>query len=498
MVARLLAAAALAAALPAAERDLAPLVRAYADFMIGKGTDRYGPQHTPQFAGILFRKDPPELPPDAIYAPAGGPLDARMTLNLPNLYKSGNLAHKISYRGGDPQDDVELYQLLYHLTATTGDPRYARAADDSLRWFIRNAPVASTGMLPWGEHSGWDFRKEAHDSGYIYALTHEFQTRWPFFDKFFEFQPAPAPGGLTVLERFARAVWNGAVGQQDGKLAYCRHSHLTVNGRPREDELKVFGMFPRHGGYYIQLWSLTAAASRHEEFRREMLENLDRFIRALEEQAREHGYPIYRYGDREPTFAAGQLAGMARELEDAAPRVKQIDAGLSRRLAALAGRIDGALAARLNEQPPGAGELWQRWRAHPDGPHAAPFRDAFFREAARLAALDDLPDRELPAKTVYRSPAGRIPEQYADAIETLILAAESSPDRARYLDAARRLARRAITLFLDDGFPLPKCFDRTPRRMDGSAFPHYYHSYLGGDDLMWALARLDAASSKQK
>jgi hypothetical protein len=174
--------------------------------------------------------------------------------------------------------------------------------------------------------------------------------------------------------------------------------------------------------------------------------------------------------------------------------LKQIDAGLSRRMAALASRIDGALAARLREQPPGAGELWQRWRANPDGPHAAAFRDAFLGEAARLAALGDLPDRTLPSKTVFRSPAGRIPEQYADAIETLLQAAESSPDRAKYLDAARRLAKRAIALFLDDGFPLPKCFDRTPRLMDGSAFPHYYHSYLGGDDLMWALARLDAAS----
>ena len=47
---------------------------------------------------------------------------------------------------------------------------------------------------------------------------------------------------------------------------------------------------------------------------------------------------------------------------------------------------------------------------------------------------------------------------------------------------------------MDDQSPLPKSLDRQAKLLDGSPFPPYYHSYLGGDDLMWALLRLHEAN----
>ena len=57
--------------------------------------------------------------------------------------------------------DGALPQLPYSLTAPTGESRYADAA---LCLFLANAPLHN-GLLPWGEHSGFDFRRERADYG---------------------------------------------------------------------------------------------------------------------------------------------------------------------------------------------------------------------------------------------------------------------------------------------------------------------------------------------
>ena len=93
-----------------------------ADEMVAHGTDRYGREHTPQFAGLLMRTSPPVLPPDPVFARKGSCLDVRSVVNLPNIYRSGNLAHKITLRGGDVADDAALYQLMYALSR---DPAFA-------------------------------------------------------------------------------------------------------------------------------------------------------------------------------------------------------------------------------------------------------------------------------------------------------------------------------------------------------------------------------------
>ena len=63
----------------AAEPGYAELVRRFADEMISQGTDRWGREHSPQFASMLLRSSPPELMPDAVFtgAPSGVKPDAR-------------------------------------------------------------------------------------------------------------------------------------------------------------------------------------------------------------------------------------------------------------------------------------------------------------------------------------------------------------------------------------------------------------------------------------
>ena len=151
--------AVLAPSVLAEEPDFAGAARRFADEMIARGTDRWGAEHSPQFASMLLRTDPPELLPDAVFLTDGPDKDRMHVQNLPNIYKSNNRANKITYRGGDVAVDAALYQLLYAIARDTGDSRYAAAADASLQWFLANAPLPN-GLLPWGEHTGWDFRRE--------------------------------------------------------------------------------------------------------------------------------------------------------------------------------------------------------------------------------------------------------------------------------------------------------------------------------------------------
>jgi len=61
-----------------------------------------------------------------------------------------------------PQD---LYQLLYQLTTVTGQPRYAAAADAALTFFLASTVAPESGLLPWGAHAQWDFRRDTWARG---------------------------------------------------------------------------------------------------------------------------------------------------------------------------------------------------------------------------------------------------------------------------------------------------------------------------------------------
>ena len=470
------------------ESDHANRVLRFADEMIASGTDRWGREHTPQFASMLLRADPPQLLPDAVFPVEARGVKRMHVQNLPNVYKGNNRAHKITYRGGDVGSDAALYQLLYAVTRETGDPRYAEAADASLAWFLENAPFHN-GLLPWGEHSGWDFRRERADYGYAFDGKHEFDSRWPLWDRFVALQPRAGPGAWTVLERFSKGLWMGAVREAGGKLLYGRHAYLFGFFRPGGGEWAEFGMFPRHGGYYVDLWSTALAATANDGFARFMEPRLEKFVAALEQQTDKHGFAVY-LAKQDVVFNSRQVGSLAVDLEAAADRLSNRLPELSTRMRKLAALQDRAVL-KSGEQvhPPDA---LRRADANPDAADA--YLASFFQAAERY--LQPVPLRTLGAKVAKVTQPGRIPEQSADAIEVLLLAfGRSQGDKARtYLDAARARAKEAVEMFLPGGSPLPRALDRDAVLIGGSRFPEFYSSYLGGDDLMWSLWRLAAAS----
>ena len=474
----------LAAAAPAQQRDYSAAAKAYADAMLQWGTDRWGRERSPQFASMLLRSDPPELLPEAKFRETGRGVDRMRVLNLPNIYRGDNRAHKVTYRGGDVAADAALYQLLYAISLATGDDRYAAAADASLRWFLAHAPFRN-GLLPWGEHGGWDFRRERADYGFAFDNRHEFDSRWPLWERFFALQPEVGPGRWTAMERFSRGLWRGAVSEEGERLLYGRHAFVLGFARPADGEWKDFGMFPRHGGYYVGLWAEALARSENRHFVDWMQPRLERFVAALERQTSEHGFAVYlRKGS--VVFNAPQVGSLAVDLAAAAKRLSARLPDLANGMDEVARRQDVAILR--SGTPIHAVDSLLRADSNPDS--KAAYMERFFSAADRW--LDPVEPRELGRKVLEVTQAGRIPVQFAEAIDVLLLASKRTEgSRARaYAAAARLRAHEAAILLLTGDSALPRAIDRVAQLPDGSAFPEFYSSHLGGDDLMWSLWRL--------
>src|SRR6266545_1402815 len=101
------------------------VVRRYADTMIERGRDTYGPQKSGLLLSALDRGT---LAPLSVRpAPPGG-------------IRRGDRPGRAwsAMNGANPHLDQNLLRVLDSLTEITGDPRYRRAVDEELTWFFRN------------------------------------------------------------------------------------------------------------------------------------------------------------------------------------------------------------------------------------------------------------------------------------------------------------------------------------------------------------------------
>ena len=208
------------------DTDYLEVVQAYADAMIEEGRDRYGDQHSPLFAVTLDRQT--TRLPEGLRRRAIGRL---------GFEEWGVRPQDRIMEGGNPMRHQNLYQTLYALSTVTGDPRYEAEADSAIAWFFRHAQDPTTGLLAWGDHAGWDFRRDEPAGIDI----HEFSRPWVLWDRTFTLAPEPA-------ERFARALWDHQIGDRETG-AFSRHARLSEHGPGTGAE------FPRHAGFFIATWA---------------------------------------------------------------------------------------------------------------------------------------------------------------------------------------------------------------------------------------------------
>jgi len=491
----------------APEPDYLTLVRAYADCMIRQGRDRYGAVHSPLFASTLTRTRPPTLLPAPRFAPARGKVELPADLatwpgrpspwvyqrfvNLPTLHALGSEdAHKETVVGEDPLEHLHAYRTLWKLSEVTGDARYGTEADRALVWWLTRTQSPKTGLYPWGEHLGWDFR--ADSPSYARPPYHTLYSRIfhepravDFRDVLETLAALPAANGAkhTPLERFA-------IGLREWHVWDLERGHFTRHG-DYFGNIKPSGHseFPRIAGWFFDVWSKAYVVSKNAALRKRLAAYATTLLDALDRRVQQTGYfPFtarHETSNRTPEgYNPRQVLNAAAKIRLAGDRLQSAEPVLAAKLHRFADREFRYFAKRMEGAGPIDPYLGMTLKAACD---TCPRADllALFRRAADAALAAD------PSTTEK----GRGPMPWARQIE-LLVAAHDRFGRPAYLRAARVTARAAAAMFLDEASPLPKVSADPLTLPDGTPFPAFYHAALGCDDLMYALACLAAATGR--
>ncbi|HVR76509.1 MAG TPA: hypothetical protein VMT52_19425 [Planctomycetota bacterium] len=447
---------------PVPSSPFLPIVYRYADTMLEKGLDTYGPKKTGLFLSALDRAKLAPLtgrPP----APAGVRENDRVGA------RGGALV------GANPQHDQNLLRVLYTLSELSGAPKYREAADAELRWFLENAPSPATHLLPWGEHMSWDVLTDqpiAADG--ISDGTHELSRSWLLWDRSFDLAPAASA-------RFALGLWEHQIADQktgafDRHAGYWRHS--------AHDGMDL----PRHAGFYIRTWAAAHARTGDDEFLKAIDVLLSRY-----EKKRHPGTGRIPEEEGHPEAWVASTLSLAVDCDGAAHLVPD---PLASRLRAFAAREDEVFCALPHDLKRAGGFVacidvdtekpcearTPLWTGGVRGGTTAQVGllcvsryentgKVAYRELLHAAA--DLYLGSLPAEDADAWPA-----TFGHAI-SLELAAWRSTARQAYLDRARELANQAVEKLFGES-PLPRA----------SLKSDHYETITGADTLALALVEL--------
>ncbi len=442
------------------------VVYRFADALIAKGRDTYGPEKTGLFLSALDRA---ALAPLATRPPAPEGVREGDRAGEGGKEKAGPLI------GANLQHDENLLRVLYTLSELSSKPVYRDAADGAIRWFLENAPSPATHLLPWGEHLSWDVLKDepiAADGAA--GGTHEFFRPWLLWDRSFDLAP-------EASARFALGLWENQIAEQTNG-AFDRHAGF------RERSARGGMDFPRHGGFFIRTWAVAHARTQDGRFMKAIEALLGRF------EAKRHAATklIPAYTGHADAWPASALS-LAIDCYGAAHHVPE---HLAIRLRAFAAREDEVFCALPHDLKRTGGFVTSveaatgkvteprtpLWSARYGGSTTAQVAllcvsryentgKIAYRELIHAAA--DLYLDSLPAEGADAWPA-----TFGHAI-SLELAAWRSTARRVYLDCARELANRAVEKFFGAS-PLPRASLKTD----------HYESITGADTLALALLEL--------
>ena len=437
--------------------DFFEVVRRYADTMIERGRDIYGPVKS----GLLL---------SALDRTTLGPLQVRPA--PPGGIRRGDRPGRpwVAMNGANPMLDQNLLRVFYTLSEITGNPRYRQVADEELDWFFHHTQSPKTSLLPWGEHLSWDTIEDRPISGGEETM-HEFARPWALWDRCFALAP-------EACARFALGLWehqiaNHQTGGFDRHAPYFEHG--PVDGKD----------FARHAGFYIGTWCYawkyrgsngnTAASSTATN------EAPQVFLRAIETM-------LARF-ERKRVQKDGSLAATIGPLE-CELAATMVPEPLAARLRRFAAQEDELLLPLLRAQVRDAGKgqgqappKWQNGYSAGTLANQAMFCLARFEQTTNAAYRDLIvaiadayrgarPDEDVDAW----------PQSFAHAISTEV-AAWRLTGRAQYLNQARALAQLAVELFWQDN-PLPRASLQTG----------HYETITGCDSLALALLEVHAAT----
>jgi hypothetical protein len=432
------------------------IVYRYADTMLEKGRDTYGPQQTGLFLSALDRTALAPLtnrPPP----PAGIRESDRVGT------KDGPLV------GANLHHDENLLRLLYLLSELSAKPKYRDAAKASLKWFLLNARSTPTGLLSWEAMADQPRAANGDENG-----TLEFFRPWLLWDRCFAL--APEASKRFALGLREHQIANPKTGAFDRHAGFTKHS-------PRA------GLdFPRHAGFCLRTWAAAYVQTKDKVF----LEAIETLLQRFEKQR--HPKTGLIEGDSGLTNAwTASTLSLAIDCDGAAHLVPE---PLASRLRALAAREDELFCALphdlkgtggfITSAEPATGSPGNthtsRWSARDGGNTTAQMAlmcVSRYDNAARIghrslliaaadAYLDSLPADD---EDVW-------PGIFGHAI-SLQLAAWRHTAKPAHLERARKFADIAI-----EGFFGTNSLPRASLRSE------HYESITGADTLALALAEL--------
>ncbi|MEE2752617.1 MAG: hypothetical protein VX910_01435 [Candidatus Latescibacterota bacterium] len=220
-----------------AEANYLRVVTNYANALLTHGRDKVGPVRSPLVAATLDRAtfamyDRESAPPIV------GVRDRERVME-----------------GANPMHDQNLYQILYALSALTGDEKYAMDADRTLGWFLEHCAHPSTHLYAWGEHMGWDFQHE-RSIRKIAGKLHELFRPWALWDRCYALDP-------KASFRFAKALWENQIGDQETGN-YSKHALYDQHGPT------INGDEPRHAGFYLATWAAAFVETCDDRYLRDL------------------------------------------------------------------------------------------------------------------------------------------------------------------------------------------------------------------------------------
>lgn len=472
-----------------AAHDYIAIAKEYAETMIREGRDRYGETHSPIFTSALDRET------HRMFEPGRLPCDTSVGhLRIIHVKRPSS--------GSNPQDHGPLYVLLYRLSEYTGDPHYAEAADDAIRWFFENTRSAKTDLLAWGEHMYWcPHRDRAGTSrGWYHEALHTSDGSFTSWDEVLRAAP-------EALGAYARGVWKHQIydhetGDFGRHTDYRRHSPERLGG------------ILRHAAYYMEIWAWEYKRSRDPEMlealgvMREYMERLRHpdgsvppnnfdtseaarakyrpyltrvrtdYTATLELQTSVYLYNAARLISSYDSELAGRLRESVRQTDEAFLSLPHEIA--SRGFIVSLDQHDDIDTAHYAEQWPGrtphrhnaaiASRCHQLSLLTPDEEHRQRFEKLVVEAADTY--LESAPD---PSDLIH-------PSAFWGGIR-LMLNAHALTGESKYLERADYFGRLAVDMFFDSASPLPKVTNKHD----------WYEAYTGGPALVESMFELGVA-----
>lgn len=202
-------------------------VTRFADLMLDRGRDRYGPKHSPLFLGQLNAR--------THSLPEGTPADP------------GLLAEQREVEGCWPSRvnllfDFGWLDALRGLTAITGSPRYEAARVEHLSHLLAHCRHPASGYIPWGEHVGFDIVADEIRMG-EYKRWHEVKVAAIPWDDLWAVNPAATRHEIEV------AFWNHIC--DEATMTFNRHAEMDGRSNRGTEPCSLASS----GGIYAEAWA---------------------------------------------------------------------------------------------------------------------------------------------------------------------------------------------------------------------------------------------------